>query len=651
MPASDRRTGGRAHRQAGHRAGLQADARPAGRHHHDDASRRPPTTGAGQLMARRRSPTLRRTGLVGWAEPCRTVNRSSSTAATSCTGASGRGGMAEVYLARDRLLDRPVAVKILFPEFATDPSFVARFRREAQAAANLNHPNIVGVYDWGKERGTYYIVMEYVEGQTVSEIIRSRRPHRAQARRRDRRRRGRRPRLRPPQRRRPPRREARQRAHHPAGEVKVADFGIAQAMTAEQRGEPHPDRLGHGHRHLLLARAGPGQAGRPPQRPLLARRRALRDGRRASRRSAPTARWPSPTSTCRSRVPPLAEQVPGVPRGSRRSPSGPLAKDPDDRYPTATTCAPTCCASARASPIAAVERRCRRWPRRGRPAPPPPPPGAPVVGRAVRAAAHADARRQGRPAGSSSSSLLLLVVLAGLLFAFGQTSSASSRTRRRRSRCPTWSAKTVRGRDPNARSGRASRSRPQTRRATSREDTVLAQNPAADDRSTRAPRSCSPSASGIGEADARPTCAGKTEAEARASLQTAGLHQRRSRAARGRPTTRSPAPCCAPSPARACTRKDSPIVLVVAVGVHVHHHHDRAGHHHRRRRSPPRRRRSPPPPPPPATTTTAPPTTTTDRHRRRPPLHRPRPLSGRSAVRRRRRPGRGSCRPGRGRRR
>ena len=85
----------------------------------------------------------------------------------------GRGGMAEVYLARDRLLDRPVAIKILFPEFATDPSFVARFRREAQSAANLNHPNIVGVYDWGKERGTYYIVMEYVDGRSVSDILRA----------------------------------------------------------------------------------------------------------------------------------------------------------------------------------------------------------------------------------------------------------------------------------------------------------------------------------------------------------------------------------------------------------------------------------------------------------------------------------------------
>ncbi|MAR80755.1 MAG: serine/threonine protein kinase, partial [Acidimicrobiaceae bacterium] len=73
-----------------------------------------------------------------------------------------RGGMAEVFLAQDQLLGRPVAVKVLFPEFATDPAFVERFRREAQAAANLSHPNIVGVYDWGREGKTYYIVMEYV---------------------------------------------------------------------------------------------------------------------------------------------------------------------------------------------------------------------------------------------------------------------------------------------------------------------------------------------------------------------------------------------------------------------------------------------------------------------------------------------------------
>ncbi|HUH04892.1 MAG TPA: Stk1 family PASTA domain-containing Ser/Thr kinase [Kofleriaceae bacterium] len=88
----------------------------------------------------------------------------------------GRGGMAEVFLAHDQLLDRPVAVKVLFPEFATDPSFVERFRREATAAANLNHPNIVGVFDWGEADNTYFIVMEYVDGRTLSEILRAEGP-------------------------------------------------------------------------------------------------------------------------------------------------------------------------------------------------------------------------------------------------------------------------------------------------------------------------------------------------------------------------------------------------------------------------------------------------------------------------------------------
>lgn len=65
-----------------------------------------------------------------------------------------RGGMAEVYLARDQLLDRRVALKVLFPELSIDRSFVERFRREAQSAANLSHPNIVSVYDWGEEDDT-----------------------------------------------------------------------------------------------------------------------------------------------------------------------------------------------------------------------------------------------------------------------------------------------------------------------------------------------------------------------------------------------------------------------------------------------------------------------------------------------------------------
>ena len=60
-----------------------------------------------------------------------------------------RGGMADVFLARDLLLDRPVAIKVLFDQFSKDKQFVERFRREAQRAANLNHPNIVQIFDWG----------------------------------------------------------------------------------------------------------------------------------------------------------------------------------------------------------------------------------------------------------------------------------------------------------------------------------------------------------------------------------------------------------------------------------------------------------------------------------------------------------------------
>lgn len=82
-----------------------------------------------------------------------------------------RGGMADVYLANDQLLNRPVAVKVLFPELSTDPSFVERFRREAQNAARLSHPNIVSVYDWGEENNIYFIVMEYIDGRTLSSIL------------------------------------------------------------------------------------------------------------------------------------------------------------------------------------------------------------------------------------------------------------------------------------------------------------------------------------------------------------------------------------------------------------------------------------------------------------------------------------------------
>ena len=84
-----------------------------------------------------------------------------------------RGGMAEVYRAHDRLLNRPVALKVLFPELSVDRSFVERFRREAQAAANLSHPNIVPVFDWGEDSGAYFIVMEFIDGRPLSSILKT----------------------------------------------------------------------------------------------------------------------------------------------------------------------------------------------------------------------------------------------------------------------------------------------------------------------------------------------------------------------------------------------------------------------------------------------------------------------------------------------
>ncbi|MGE5391064.1 MAG: Stk1 family PASTA domain-containing Ser/Thr kinase [Deltaproteobacteria bacterium] len=88
----------------------------------------------------------------------------------------GDGGMAVVYKARCRVLDRIVAIKVLKTEYAKDDSFVEKFKTEAQAAARLSHPNIVNIFDVGQEQDVYYIVMEYVEGRTLKEIIREEAP-------------------------------------------------------------------------------------------------------------------------------------------------------------------------------------------------------------------------------------------------------------------------------------------------------------------------------------------------------------------------------------------------------------------------------------------------------------------------------------------
>jgi serine/threonine-protein kinase len=83
--------------------------------------------------------------------------------------------MADVYEARDTLLGRKVAVKVLHSQFSSDEAFVKRFRREAQAAANLSHPNIVSIYDWGEDGDTYFIVMELIEGRTLRDVLKSER--------------------------------------------------------------------------------------------------------------------------------------------------------------------------------------------------------------------------------------------------------------------------------------------------------------------------------------------------------------------------------------------------------------------------------------------------------------------------------------------
>lgn len=83
----------------------------------------------------------------------------------------GVGGMADVYRGKDTLLGRPVAIKILHQNFGSDQDFVARFKREAQAAGKLNHPNVVSMYDVGFDQGFHYIIMEYVSGCTLKEYI------------------------------------------------------------------------------------------------------------------------------------------------------------------------------------------------------------------------------------------------------------------------------------------------------------------------------------------------------------------------------------------------------------------------------------------------------------------------------------------------
>ena len=217
----------------------------------------------------------------------------------------GRGGMAEVHEGKDLRLGRRVAVKILRPDLARDPSFQARFRREAQSAASLNHPNIVAVYDTGEdvlasEDGTGsvvpYIVMEYVDGMTLRQLMLSGRrllPERALEITE---RHARRARLQPPPRHRPPRHQARERDAHPRR--RRQGHGLRHRARA-RRLRPDDDAAVRGARHraLPLAGAGARRGRRQPQRHLLHGLPALRAAHRAPAVHRRVARCRSPTST------------------------------------------------------------------------------------------------------------------------------------------------------------------------------------------------------------------------------------------------------------------------------------------------------------------------------------------------------------------
>ena len=171
-----------------------------------------------------------------------------------------RGGMAIVYRAQDTLLNRPVAIKTLYPELSADPHFVEGFRREAQAAANLSHPNIVPVFDWGEDEGTYFIVMELVDGTSLADMLRGGRTltashsatlisqvaaalgyaHRNGVVHRD---------IKPGN-----------ILIASDGQVKVTDFGIAAGDV--RRGPDRRRGFGHGYGNVLLARAGRGRSRR-----------------------------------------------------------------------------------------------------------------------------------------------------------------------------------------------------------------------------------------------------------------------------------------------------------------------------------------------------------------------------------------------------
>ena len=239
--------------------------------------------------------------------------------------------MADVYLAEDERLGRQVAVKVLKARLAADDEFVERFRIEAQAAASLNHPSIVAVYDRGTAEGTTYIAMEYVRGETLKQRLRrdgALPPDEAvtialavlsalerRARAGDR----------------PPRRHLVQRHARPGR----ARGGHRLRHRAHGRLGADAHRRDDGDVLVSLPRAGAGAPGGRALGPLQPRRGALRDAHRARAVPRRDATWPWPCSTS----PRPRRTRARWRRASREALAGvamrALSKDPDDRYQTA----------------------------------------------------------------------------------------------------------------------------------------------------------------------------------------------------------------------------------------------------------------------------------------------------------------------------